>query len=78
MYTKHRTITLWLGENMISRAKEEVKENIGRSPDYADMMIMRMYFDLKGQKSFEVTKLSEEEREFIRMKSPSGRISNLF
>ena len=27
--------------------KEEVKENIGRSPDYADMMMMRCYFLLK-------------------------------
>lgn len=26
--------------------KEEVKEAIGRSPDYADMLMMRMYFEL--------------------------------
>ena len=57
--------------------KEEVKENIGRSPDYGDMMIMRMYFDLKGQKSVEVPKLTEEQIEFIRMKNPSGRISQI-
>ncbi len=28
--------------------KSVVKENIGRSPDYSDMMMMRMWFDLKG------------------------------
>lgn len=27
-------------------SKEEVKEVLGRSPDYADMMLMRMYFEL--------------------------------
>lgn len=26
--------------------KEEVKKNIGRSPDYSDMLMMRMYFEL--------------------------------
>jgi len=26
--------------------KEEVKEALGRSPDFADMMMMRMYFEL--------------------------------
>jgi phage terminase large subunit len=26
--------------------KEEIKDAIGRSPDYADMLMMRMYFDL--------------------------------
>lgn len=59
--------------------KDEVKEKLGRSPDYADMMIMRMYFDLKGQKSAELpnSQLTQEEKEYIRMKAPSGRISNL-
>lgn len=27
--------------------KEEIKENIGRSPDFGDAMMMRMYFELK-------------------------------
>lgn len=27
--------------------KEKIKENIGRSPDYLDNFIMRMYFELK-------------------------------
>ena len=27
-------------------AKEDVKERIGRSPDYSDMLLMRVYFDL--------------------------------
>jgi hypothetical protein len=27
--------------------KEEIKENIGRSPDFGDSMMMRMYFELK-------------------------------
>jgi hypothetical protein len=30
--------------------KEEVKENIGRSCDYSDAMMMRMYFELKSSK----------------------------
>jgi len=28
--------------------KEKVKENIGRSPDWRDVLMMRMYFNLKG------------------------------
>jgi len=28
--------------------KETIKENIGRSPDFADALMMRMYFELKG------------------------------
>lgn len=28
--------------------KEEVKKNIGRSPDYGDCLIMRMYFEVSG------------------------------
>ena len=27
--------------------KDKVKENIGRSPDFSDMMMMRAYFDYK-------------------------------
>jgi len=30
--------------------KEKVKELLGRSPDFADALMMRMYFDLKPQK----------------------------
>ncbi len=39
-------------------SKEEVKENIGRSPDFADCMMMRMYFELN---SGEMTFLSDPE-----------------
>lgn len=28
-------------------SKEEIKEHLGRSPDYSDAMMMRMYFELK-------------------------------
>ena len=28
-------------------SKDEVKETIGRSPDYADMILMRMYLEIK-------------------------------
>lgn len=38
--------------------KEKIKENLGRSPDLADMVMMRMYFELKPAssiKSFIVT-----------------------
>ena len=28
--------------------KDEIKENIGRSPDYGDAIMMRMYFELKS------------------------------
>lgn len=32
--------------------KEKIKENIGRSPDWLDCFIMRMYFELKEFKAF--------------------------
>ena len=32
--------------------KSKIKENIGRSPDWRDMLMMRMYFDLKGKYNF--------------------------
>ena len=33
-------------------SKEEVKENLGRSPDLSDMMMMRLYFELDKPKKF--------------------------
>lgn len=33
--------------------KEKVKELLGRSPDYSDALMMRMYFELKPQYTFE-------------------------
>lgn len=41
-------------------SKEEVKDNIGRSPDFLDAMIMRMYFEVN--KSEEKTTLQEYEK----------------
>lgn len=35
--------------------KEEIKEHIGRSPDYADPLMMRMYFELKKPVRAQVT-----------------------
>jgi len=32
--------------------KEKIKENIGRSPDWRDVLMMRMYFELKGNGIF--------------------------
>jgi phage terminase large subunit len=32
--------------------KEKVKEIIGRSPDFSDAMMMRMYFELVPKKKF--------------------------
>lgn len=32
--------------------KEKIKENIGRSPDYLDAFIMRMYFEVKPKQSY--------------------------
>jgi phage terminase large subunit len=31
--------------------KDKIKENIGRSPDFLDTLLMRMYFELKSKKS---------------------------
>lgn len=36
--------------------KEEIKEVLGRSPDYGDMMMMRMYFDLQRPPVFNQNK----------------------
>lgn len=33
--------------------KEDIKDAIGRSPDFGDMMMMRMYFDLERPKVFQ-------------------------
>ncbi len=30
-------------------SKDEIKEHPGRSPDFADMLMMRMYFEVKKQ-----------------------------
>lgn len=30
-------------------AKDKVKEHLGRSPDFSDMLMMRMYFEVQGQ-----------------------------
>ena len=30
--------------------KDKVKKTIGRSPDYADMIMMRMYYDIQRKK----------------------------
>ena len=32
-------------------SKDEVKKKIGRSPDYSDALMMRMYFELQKSKS---------------------------
>jgi hypothetical protein len=32
------------------KPKSEIKKDIGRSPDYRDMILMRVYFDLKQTK----------------------------
>lgn len=32
------------------KSKSEIREAIGRSPDYRDMMLMRVWFELKGEK----------------------------
>ena len=36
-------------------SKEEIKEALGRSPDFADMMLMRMFFTLKKPVNFQHT-----------------------
>lgn len=30
-------------------SKEEIKEKIGRSPDYSDALMMRMWFELRNE-----------------------------
>ena len=34
------------------KTKSEIRDSIGRSPDWRDMMLMRVYFDLKKPKKF--------------------------
>jgi hypothetical protein len=47
------------------QTKEEIKEKIGRSPDYSDALMMRMYFEMKG---------SGEAKQFIPgLKTPIQR-----
>jgi len=38
--------------------KEEIKENLGRSPDLSDMMMMRAYFELDKPVKFKMPDLS--------------------
>jgi len=37
---------------LIIMGKDKVKEEIGRSPDYSDAMMMRIYFDIKKHRRF--------------------------
>jgi hypothetical protein len=37
--------------------KKDIKANIGRSPDFADMIMMRMYFELKPKSGIRVTSI---------------------
>lgn len=37
--------------------KDQIKEAIGRSPDFSDMMMMRVYFDLKKPKKMGTTRV---------------------
>jgi len=34
--------------------KDEIKKIIGRSPDYSDTLMMRIYFDLKNSGSYAI------------------------
>ena len=40
------------GQKLSVINKDSVKQAIGRSPDYRDMLLMREYFDLKPRKTF--------------------------
>ena len=40
------------GQKLSVINKDTVKQAIGRSPDYRDMLLMREYFDLKPRKTF--------------------------
>jgi len=37
--------------------KEKIKEYIGRSPDWLDVFIMRMYFETTPAKKYDIRKL---------------------
>lgn len=39
-------------------SKDEMKEILGRSPDYADALMMRMFFELKPKRKFSFTSLA--------------------
>lgn len=40
------------GNKLAIEGKEKIRERIGRSPDFADALMMRMYFVLKSRKRF--------------------------
>jgi hypothetical protein len=46
--------------------KEKVKELIGRSPDYADALMMRMFFNLVKPVDLGLVKFSNPRMEFMR------------
>ena len=38
-----------------SASKDEIKKKIGRSPDYSDALMMRIYFELKPTRKVIIT-----------------------
>ena len=45
-------------EKQTKIAKEDIKDKLGRSPDYSDALMMRMYYELD-----KIEKNTEEEQE---------------
>lgn len=60
------------GGKLAMIAKDEVKVRLGRSPDFSDMLMMRMYLDLTGQPAFidSVNAAAERTQAYIRRQRP--------
>ena len=60
-------------------SKEEIKESLGRSTDYGDMIMMRMFFELRAKNKPQIHFTRMPKKEFIVSEQPKSTdyLSNL-